>query len=104
MVREGRKKDPNAARKIRACFAQGTYRDTRPASERKEERGINILEIERVVESGRWVKAHDLFHEEHQAWNYAMVGKTIDGRHLRIAVALDDELCALIITAIDLDV
>jgi len=81
----------------------GRFRDTRHATERKQERDITILEIRQVVESGYHEKSKDEFKVEWQAWNYAIRGKTIDRRELRVAVSFDEEDVLLIITAIDLD-
>lgn len=55
-----------------------------------------------VLTTGYREPKKDEFKTEHQAWNYAMKGKTIDNRKLRIIVSLDkDDL--LIITVIDLE-
>lgn len=39
---------------------------------------------------------------EHGAWNYAIRGRTIDGRSLRIVISFEADGVLLIITAIDL--
>jgi hypothetical protein len=54
------------------------------------------------VGQGYWERAKDEFKEEFQAWNYAIRGCTIDGRELRIAIALDHQVGAIIVTAIQL--
>ena len=54
------------------------------------------------MESGYHEKSKDEFKVEWQAWNYAIRGRTIDRRELRVAVSFDDEDSLLIITAIDL--
>ena len=47
--------------------------------------------------------ALDEFKAEFRSWNYAIRGKTIDARELRIAVAFEDGYCLLVIvTAIGL--
>ena len=81
----------------------GRFRDTRHATERKQERDITILEIHQVVDSGYHEKSKDEFKVEWQAWNYAIRGRTIDRRELRVAVSFDEEGFLLIITAIDMD-
>jgi hypothetical protein len=45
----------------------------------------------------------DICNEEFDAWNYAVRGRTIDRRNIRVAVSFDEN-GMLIITAIDLDV
>lgn len=106
MARGGKPKRPkkheNVLLLVRAAFASGKYRDTRHATERKAERQISILEIKQVTERGYHEPAKDEFKEEWQAWNYAIRGKTLDRRELRIAVSFDEENHLLIITSIDL--
>ena len=79
----------------------GTYRDTRHAAQRKEERGITLLEILHVLRRGHHEKGKDEFKPEHNDWNYAIRGRTIDRRELRVAVAFAGP-GLLLITAIDL--
>ena len=93
MVKKRRKlkrptKAANVLEKIRAHVAGGSYRDTRHATERKVERNISLLEILHVFQVGRHEKRKDEFKPEHDDWNYAVNGKTVDGRRLRVAVAL----------------
>lgn len=88
--------------RTRERLAGGHYRDTRHAAERKDERSISLPEVRQVIESGWHEKSKDEFKTEWQAWNYAIRGKTVDGRALRIAVSFDEEDWLLIITAIDL--
>lgn len=88
--------------RARERLASGLYRDTRHAAERRDERGISRPEVRQVIESGWHEKGKDEFKTEWQAWNYAIRGKTVDGRALRIAVSFDEEDRLLIITAIEL--
>jgi hypothetical protein len=74
---------------IHKCINEGRYLDTRHASERKDERGINRPEILTVLKSGYHEKKKDKFEEIHQTWNYAIRGKTVDKRELRIIVAFE---------------
>ncbi len=48
-------------------------------------------------------KAKDQFSERYESWNYAIRGKTIDLRELRVVVSFDENNM-LVITVIDLDV
>jgi hypothetical protein len=108
MARGGKPKRPkkheNVLLLVRTAFANGKYRDTRHARERKEERQISLLEIKQIVERGYHEPAKDEFKEEWQAWNYAIRGKTVDHRELRIAVSFDEEGYLLIITSIALGI
>ncbi len=85
---------------IRACIEQGRYLDTRHASERQGERGINRAEILYVLKNGYHEKKKDKFEELYLAWNYAVRGKTVDRRALRVVVSFDDASGMLLITAI----
>lgn len=106
MAKGGRQKRPgkhdNVLILVRAAIAKGNYRDTRHASQRKAERQISLLEIIQVIQRGFHEPAKDEFKEEWQAWNYAIRGKTLDNRELRVAVSFDEEQSLLIITSIDL--
>ncbi len=59
-------------------------------------------EILRVLRVGFWEKRKDEFKQEFQAWNYAIRGKTVDARDLRVIVTFE-EPGMLLITAIDLN-
>ena len=54
-----------------------------------------------VLKSGFHEKRKDKFDESFNAWNYAVRGKTVDTKELRIIVSFDENNM-LIITAIDL--
>ena len=97
-------KHPNVLRHARDCLANGRYLDTRHAAERKEKREITLLEVRQVIEAGWHEKRKDEHKAEHQSWSYAIRGKTIDKRELRVVIAFDEETGMLLITAIDLDV
>lgn len=104
--KDGRHKRPEkhkgVLRRTQERLIAGRYRDTRHARERKQERSISLPEIRQVIESRWYERSKDEFKAEWNAWNYAIRGKTIDGRELRIAVSFDEEDYLLIITAIDL--
>jgi len=88
---------------VRGHVANGTYRDTRHAAERKQERNITLLEILHVLKGGHHEKRKDEFKPEYGDWNYAIRGKTVDRREIRVVVVFADP-GLLVITAIDLDV
>ena len=75
--------------------------DTRHVSQCSYERDITRPEILYVLKNGHQKKRKDKFDEFYKVWNYAVRGKTLDRRELRIAVSLDKN-GMLIITAIDL--
>lgn len=86
---------------IRRHLEQGTFWILKHAQGRKGQRNITDPEIRHVLLSGWHERKKDEFKEEYGAWNYAIRGKTVDNRELRIAVSFDEE-GMLIITAIDL--
>ena len=88
-------------KRTKAAVEKGDYLDTSHASQRKGQRKILRMEVEYVLKHGWHEKKKDSFEDAYQAWNYAIRGKTIDKRNLRIAVSFEEKM--LVITAIDLD-
>jgi hypothetical protein len=68
---------------------------------RKSQRSIGLPEIIYVLRNGYHEKRKDEFKPEYNAWNYAIRGRTIDDRDLRIAIAFDKNKM-LIITVIEI--
>ena len=87
---------------ILLCIESGAYLDTRHAIQRQKERLINRLDILYVLRNGYHEKRKDKFDEQHRAWNYAVRGKNIDRRDIRVIVSFDSN-DMLIITAIELE-
>lgn len=87
--------------RVRACVEIRAYRDTYHSADRKNERNITRPEVEYVLKNGRHEAMKDVYEEVYGAWNYAIRGRTIDSRELRVIVSFD-ESGLLIITAIDL--
>lgn len=88
--------------KISECLDAGRYLDTRHAQDRSQTRAITRPEIVYVLRYGFHEKKKDKFESRYDTWNYAVRGKTVDKRELRIIVSFDENNM-LIITAIDLD-
>jgi hypothetical protein len=88
---------------IRKNAEEGNYTSTLHSGERQGERKITILEALSILRNGYREESKDEFKTEYSAWNYAMRGKTIDARELRVVVSFDAE-GMLIITAIELGV
>jgi hypothetical protein len=96
-------KHADALRRARELVSVGRYRDTRHSSQRRGERGIILPEIIQAILSGWHEKRKDEFKPEWNSWNYAIRGKTVDDRELRVAVAFEERASLLIlVTAIDL--
>lgn len=77
------------------------YHFSNHATERLQERSITIPEVKYVLRNGSLEPAKHKFDPDNGDWTYAVRGTTIDGRELRVIVAIDDNL--LIVTVIDLD-
>ena len=89
---------------IQQAVAKGEYVPVLHAKQRLDERQVTLAEVEYVIQNGRREPKKDEFKIEYNCWNYAIKGKTIDKRHLRIAVTLDRLTRVLVITVIDLDI
>jgi hypothetical protein len=88
----------------RDCIKKGDYRDSRHASGRKDEREITLLEVIEVMNGGHREPSKDKYDEGYKSWSYAIRGRTIDDRDLRIAVAFEEaDTMLLFVTAIDLE-
>ena len=96
------KKHSNIIELIKTCVEKGYYLDTRHAFDRQRERSITRLEVLEVLRSGHHEKRKDEFKHEFGTWNYAIRGKTLDKKDLRIVVSFDDSKRLLIITAIEI--
>ncbi len=96
---------PNVIEVVRECVEAGRYLDTRHATDRQNERLITRLEILQVLRQGWHVPSRDRYEEGYGdfGWSYAIEGKTLDNRPLRVIVTFDDETNTLIVTAIDLE-
>lgn len=79
----------------------GRYLDTRHSHFRQRHRLIKRPEILYVLRHGYHEKKRDTYEKTHQEWNYAIRGKTPDGRELRIVISFE-AMDLIIITAIDL--
>lgn len=65
-------------------------------------RGIIKPEVEFILSHGHHEARKDQFNEEFDTWDYAIRGKTLDGRNLRIVIAVVNP-SVLVVTTIDLD-
>jgi hypothetical protein len=94
-------KRPNLLADVRAAARNAGLLLSAHARQRMAERGVVLPDILQVLGFGQHEKAKDEFEKRFQSWNYAIRGKTVDGRELRIVVGFDPAL--LVITVIDLD-
>jgi hypothetical protein len=86
--------------KVGACVNGDLFRFTNEALQRLQERSIMVAEVIEALRTASHVEAWDRFKDEHQAWNYGLLGHTIDLRPVRLAVTFDEGL--LVITVIPL--
>ncbi len=94
-------KIPNLLEVIKACVESGKYRSCLHLEKRERERSITRREILHVLLHGFHEKKEDDFEKQFQTWNYAVRGKTIDQRELRVFVSFDDETMMIIITSFE---
>lgn len=68
---------------------------------RMDQRDVDLAEVRFVLRHGWHEKRKDSYEEAYQSWNYAIRGKTVDEKRLRVIVAFTEEM--LVITVVDLD-
>lgn len=101
MVENKAPKIPHLMREVQECVENGRYLDTRHSLDRQAERAISRLEVLYVLRHGYHEKRKDRYEKGFTAWNYAVRGKTLDRKELRVIVSFDKDRL-LIITAIAL--
>lgn len=94
-------KIPNLISKIKERGRSEEFIIIPHAMDRKKEWNISIIDIVHVLINGEHEESKDQYKPEYRAWNYAVRGKTVDNRDLRIAVSFDEKHM-LIITVIRL--
>lgn len=95
-------KEKNILRFIQAAVGSGQLVYSTHATSRMREREIIKPEVEYVLKNGFHEARKDQFNAEFSGWDYAIRGKTVDERSLRIVIAVVRPN-VLIVTAIDLD-
>ena len=91
----------NLLKLIKECIESGRYRSCLHLEQREMERKITRREVLYVLMHGFHEKKEDDYDERYQAWNYAIRGKTVDQRDLRIFVSFDEETMMIIITTFE---
>ena len=87
---------------IKVFEKDGYYNFVHHARKRLADRAVTVLEISQVIERGFHEARKDVFRAEFGDWNYSIRGKTLDGRDIRLAIAIKSD-GFLVITAIDLE-
>lgn len=86
---------------IKECISSGRYRTCIHLEQREKERKITRREVLYVLKHGFHEKKEDDYEEQYQTWNYAIRGKTVDRRDLRIFISFDKENMMIIITTFE---
>lgn len=87
---------------IQAYAQQGSYNFVQHARKRLHDREVTVLEVLQIIRSGYHEARKDEFKVEFDEWNYAIRGKTLDARKIRLAIAIKSD-GFLVITVIDLE-
>ena len=88
-------------KEIHKYLENGSYRYVGHAQIRLQQRKVTRPEVRYVLKTGWHEKSKDSFKEDFFRWNYAVRGKTVDKRELRVAVCFDSDNM-LVVTVIDL--
>jgi phage terminase large subunit-like protein len=99
---QGYPKIDHLLQKVTQATKTGRLLYSNHANERMSERKILKIEIEYILSTGFHEARKDQFNVKMNSWDYAIKGKTIDGKNLRIVVAIIKPNI-LVVTAIDLD-
>lgn len=104
-MNQTRPKHPDVLATVRECLRDGRYIYSRHGTERQAQRAITDGDVRCALMNGWHEKRKDSWQEPYESWNYAIRGSDLDGRRLRIILALEemDGLLMVIITVIDLD-
>ena len=89
---------------IKQCIESGRYLSCLHLELREEERGITRREVLNVLLTGFHEKKEDGFDEVYQKWHYAIRGKTLDARELRVFISFDETTKMIIITTYEMGV
>lgn len=96
-----RPKLENLLDEVRRHVDEDAYDLSEHAKSRMAHREVDLPEVVYVLRHGWHERRKDKYDEAYQAWNYAIRGKTVDERRLRIVVTFEENM--LLVTVIDLD-
>lgn len=74
------------------------YLHTSHVEDKKAARSITLPEILMVFESGSRETNRDRFDARYDEWSYSIVGRTIDGRRLRVIFSFEEDTLLLVTT------
>lgn len=82
----------NLREKIRHHIKTETYKVTEHAIKRQHLRAVELPDVLEVLLQGVHEKEKTLFSTKLQTWNYAIRGKTVDGREMRVIIAFEEDM------------
>lgn len=82
----------------------GAYVISNHAKLRQGERCITLGDIINIIDTGYHEKKKDEYKSEHNDWNYAIRGQTLDQDEARVCVSFIEESHCVVITVIRLGV
>jgi len=83
-MKDGKLPNKEILHKIRKAELDGHYRFSKHAEKRLQERKISVQEVRQILKSCRREHTHDEYNPEFDNWNYAIQGKSLDGRQGQI--------------------
>jgi hypothetical protein len=96
-----RPKLENLLEQVRQHVDDDAYDLSEHAKSRMAQRDVDLPEVVYALRHGWHERRKDKYDEAYQAWNYAIRGKTVDERKLRVVVTFEENM--LLVTVIDLD-
>ncbi|MBS0654331.1 MAG: DUF4258 domain-containing protein [Verrucomicrobia bacterium] len=88
---------------IRQLIALNRYRTSSHFQEREKQRSIFLWEALHVLQHGAHEEVRDEWDHKYQVWKYAIKGRTVDARELRVVVSVLVTEGLLLITVYDLN-
>lgn len=91
MAKKRQPKADNVLEMIRECLEQDKYTMTTHALIRQKDKNINVADIVHVLKTGYEEKKKTSYDDKHNAWKYAIRGKTkIGNLDVRVIVSFDE--------------
>jgi len=84
--------------KIRELIEQKRYRKTAHFEERERQRKVFLWEALHVLKNGSHEEVRDEWDNKNQNWRYAISGRTMEARELRVVVSILEKEGLLLIT------
>jgi hypothetical protein len=88
---------------IRQLISLNRIRSSRHFQEREKQRKIFLWEALHALQQGFHDEQRDEWDHKYQVWKYAIIGRTLDGRQLRVVVSILVDEGLLLITVYDLN-